>query len=1170
MIGLETARRLLDFGARIGPGPRVEEQLEGAVAIHNMLKRSRVAYLADEVGMGKTYVALGALALFRHFQPDFKVLIIAPRENIQRKWMKEMSNFAKHNVRFADFRNRTIDGQPGRPMVKCDNLAALVHEVAIDPHRDFFARMSSFSLGLSDAADRSRWKTMQNRLLRDVPWLNRSALSIKTRKEEFKDNIARAVCCALPVFDLLIIDEGHNLKHGLGDRVAARNRVLATVLGHPRGAGPRRDFPHYGPRAKRVLFLSATPLEESYRQIWNQLDVVDKGNEFKELCQEDLNDDDKKQLAAKFLIRRVTSLKVAGTVLTKNQYRREWRSGGVRLHDDPIVVSDPRQRLIVALVQKKVAELLRSEKFKMSFQIGMLASFESFLETSRLKRGDPDADGNFDDSAQTDDLMEKEGIDVHALNRLSRHYRSTFGAEMPHPKMDAVIEVLKDSWLSGRKSLVFVRRVASVMELKRKLDQCYDEWLIPSLRERLPQTTHARFDRVVRQYRDEKRISEEARCARETKFPHDDEDWEDGIPQDDQGGNDTFFAWFFRGKGPKGVISGANIQRRFIQQATTLATFFGDNYAAELLRVEPGAVTTALASHLGFSPQDLLDRIRTKAAPYLKRTRKPPPRPARIEAAQAAAMELLKDSGGALARQADTILRERFDSSRAQPCVTEAPEFTDELEVATFFTEIRRPEWQELRRCLWPEANSGNPIERFRSTELRAQLLSTAARLGHSIIDLYVLTISRLESIELRSLEQDTAAEAGSRDTQTISSYLAMLDRQMRTPLAERPWGAFDELSEIAANFDLIIDVNAHDAPTTPLAETARLFGSQLRQQQPVAGMSGEINRTVVQQFRMLGYPFVLVSTDLLQEGEDLHTFCSNIFHYGISWTPSSMEQRIGRIDRVRSLTDRSLSQCDGVPTGPDLLQVYYPYLADTVEILQVNRVLERMNRFLRLMHEGLANSLKVPKTIQVDQELLAGRRRVEAITETLKTAFPVPSWALKARTRPLAVDDSAATRAIARFHGLLKSVDMGSTLDWETNPGDGRLLGTMTLRNGRIQPFMLLLQSTSQGRLMVRCISPVGRVGIEDQISEVAERVAGHSGRIGVILTEDEMSYDLTVEDDVQLGAESQDAMRVELLFKRVLAFADRLEHYHFGKVDHPMRIFEADLRKEDGHGRG
>ena len=83
MIDVATAGQLLNFGARIGPGPRADEPLHGAVAIHNILEQHRVAYLADEVGMGKTYVALGALALFRHFRPDFRVLIIAPKENIQ-------------------------------------------------------------------------------------------------------------------------------------------------------------------------------------------------------------------------------------------------------------------------------------------------------------------------------------------------------------------------------------------------------------------------------------------------------------------------------------------------------------------------------------------------------------------------------------------------------------------------------------------------------------------------------------------------------------------------------------------------------------------------------------------------------------------------------------------------------------------------------------------------------------------------------------------------------------------------------------------------------------------------------------------------------------------------------------------------------------------------------
>ncbi len=72
MISIGTAAQLLDFGARIGPGQRADEQLAGSVAIHNILAERGIAYLADEVGMGKTYVALGALALFRHFRPDFR------------------------------------------------------------------------------------------------------------------------------------------------------------------------------------------------------------------------------------------------------------------------------------------------------------------------------------------------------------------------------------------------------------------------------------------------------------------------------------------------------------------------------------------------------------------------------------------------------------------------------------------------------------------------------------------------------------------------------------------------------------------------------------------------------------------------------------------------------------------------------------------------------------------------------------------------------------------------------------------------------------------------------------------------------------------------------------------------------------------------------------------
>jgi len=141
MISLETAEQLLDFRGPIN-ARAAAEQLRGAVAIHNILEQRNVAYLADEVGMGKTYVALGARALFRHFNPAFRLLVIAPRENIQQKWVKELKNFVANNVRFADLRVKTLQGTPARPTVVCESLLELVRETALQPDRDFFVRMT--------------------------------------------------------------------------------------------------------------------------------------------------------------------------------------------------------------------------------------------------------------------------------------------------------------------------------------------------------------------------------------------------------------------------------------------------------------------------------------------------------------------------------------------------------------------------------------------------------------------------------------------------------------------------------------------------------------------------------------------------------------------------------------------------------------------------------------------------------------------------------------------------------------------------------------------------------------------------------------------------------------------------------------------------------------------
>ena len=428
--------------------------------------------------------------------------------------------------------------------------------------------------------------------------------------------------------------------------------------------------------------------------------------------------------------------------------------------------------------------------------------------------------------------------------------------------------------------------------------------------------------------------------------------------------------------------------------------------------------------------------------------------------------------------------------------------------------------------------------------------------------------MSSRATLAMARADEDTNDADEARDGRDLllDSYLALLDSQRNDPRGR--WGAYHELHEIAAHFDLILDVNAPEAREKPLDECPRYVAGLLRQQQPIGGMSGQVNQTLVRQFRMPGYPFVLVTTDLLQEGEDLHLFCSAIHHYGISWTPSAMEQRIGRIDRVCSQTDRRLAALDADPAGEDWLQVYFPYLEDTVEVLQVERVLDRMNTFLRLMHEGLAVPAQDQRRIDVKRQMLTARRRIEALRQPLRSAFPVLEWMVTGETTKLAVDQGVGERSLERLTALRQPELGGIRVTWAEHSPKGTLLGTAHVDGGRVQPFMLML-GLNHGRLVVRCVSPIGRTDPETAPERIADRASRLHTRIGAILTREERSYDLTVEDDALLSTPQHDEARVGLLLRRVALEADRMEREHFedGR-DAVLDTFAADLRKEVGRG--
>jgi hypothetical protein len=321
-------------------------------------------------------------------------------------------------------------------------------------------------------------------------------------------------------------------------------------------------------------------------------------------------------------------------------------------------------------------------------------------------------------------------------------------------------------------------------------------------------------------------------------------------------------------------------------------------------------------------------------------------------------------------------------------------------------------------------------------------------------------------------------------------AYLDDLAAQPREGL-----GGCAELRALIREYDLIIDVNFPDVREKPLAEIPRYLQGALSAQTPVGGMSGRINQSMVKQFRMPGYPLILVTTDVLQEGEDLHTFAGRVVHYGITWTPSAMEQRTGRVDRIGSLTHRRLTRINE-PDAERFLQVQFPYLAATVEYVQVREIFQRMDKFVALLHRGLGADEAAQSAMDLASEILEHTPIKPPSTEPLDSPFAVdPALLHRELPASLAIDTTELSRHADCFAQLREGLAESVRVDWQPEQGRTLRSGTAWLSGGRLLrtaqatagarqlPFDMQLHSTG-GLVLLQVGSPVGDVAIDDEIT--------------------------------------------------------------------------------------
>lgn len=107
--------------------------------------------------------------------------------------------------------------------------------------------------------------------------------------------------------------------------------------------------------------------------------------------------------------------------------------------------------------------------------------------------------------------------------------------------------------------------------------------------------------------------------------------------------------------------------------------------------------------------------------------------------------------------------------------------------------------------------------------------------------------------------------------------------------------------------------------------------------------VTGETDREqrdrLMQAFNTPFFPEVLVCSEVMGEGVDLHRACRYVIHHDLAWNPSTIEQRTGRIDRLGCKAE-----------GRHPIHVYMPFIAGMTDERQYKVMTDREQWFRLVM----------------------------------------------------------------------------------------------------------------------------------------------------------------------------------------------------------------------------
>lgn len=407
-------------------------QAEGVAYLWNLLSLHGVALLADEVGMGKTFQALGVAALLWKMKPDAKVLVMAPNRDICAHWRREYHAFVQFHYKPVDHCVKNgVDGGPVQSIQTCTRLEDLATAVEEGAGHLYLTTIHTLS-GLVPADEKG----------------GDNAATARSYARKIHDRIKAALGGA--GFDLIIVDEAHYFRNRDGG--SQRVNAAEAFFGAPDAR-----------LADKAMLLTATPSHTQLNDVHNILGYF--------LDSREDSDHSALALMRQYGLRRFRRMQGGDHHYSKREYRRE--------KDIPCDFGlRPESEMFFALYQKKLVTELGMTRDNKSLLYGFLEGFESVGRAGATTEPGTVVDVEAEEDTGKDFSKAK---DTDLLARLTAQYSSTFGCFPDHPKYGQLVEqcLPKGLFAAPRdlhedKHLVFVRRIPSVRELTQRINEAYD------------------------------------------------------------------------------------------------------------------------------------------------------------------------------------------------------------------------------------------------------------------------------------------------------------------------------------------------------------------------------------------------------------------------------------------------------------------------------------------------------------------------------------------------------------------------------------------------------------------------------------------------------------------------------------------------------------------------